>query len=74
MYKKSAARREAPGKFLILRIDPVAMPLDQSANPSPGDGSPGEDSKGAQPLDKTSAKKLAFWKGIPILENLRGVA
>ncbi|MDR2371638.1 MAG: hypothetical protein LBD60_00640 [Puniceicoccales bacterium] len=63
MYKKSAARREAPGKFLILQIDP-----------DPGDGSSGEDSKGAQPLDKTSAKKLAFWKGIPILENLRGVA
>jgi hypothetical protein len=30
----------------VLRIDPVALPLDQSANPGPGDGSLGRGCKG----------------------------
>jgi hypothetical protein len=43
-----------------LRFDPVAMALDQTANPGPGVGSPGGDSKGEEPLGDQ-------WKKFPLL-------
>jgi hypothetical protein len=46
--------------FLILRFYSVALPVNKTANPGSGDGSPGGDAKGAQPLGKNSPCKFSL--------------